>query len=519
MEHRKDDQNSNRLFSMLILGVTPLLACLAMCLKEGIWLKDVYLANSGWNDEVFYYKMIEATIKYGQPLGYFGYNGSTANIGRFGSWSPVLFLFYVLYGKVFGWSMLSPIYCNMILMTVAMIIFACLVRPNVRQALSICLLYCFCTIITRYVFSNMPEISIYALLVIFLGFTVKMLRQEGEGIRLGSVICLNLLAFLLVLMRPYWILLGIVPGGYWYSKSHKKKIILGELIWAFVGIAFYFFINKNFCAAYYEDIINLDWLELLFSHPIQGIVNMADTFVSSLEMIFQHVKDGIIDGDPIGGAYAVYLLAAIYGIYLLLCQSRNEKKEKEFLNIFLGYLLAYFCVMLLAIIYLYDVNAGSRHVMGFVLIFICLVPFLERSIIRYAILLTVFLWIFGVKATDGHTYQIPVYTEEKEMDLQKGRKELLQNGMADLSSSEPWDNTVIWLLKDETDIDFTYLYALPEGMGIELYFKGIVSDSFAQLKPKYILTNIGEEIDLLCEREGKERMAEYGNVHVWKLRE
>ena len=41
---------------------------------------------------------------------------------------------------------------------------------------------------------------------------------------------------------------------------------------------------------------------------------------------------------------------------------------------------------------------------------------------------------------------------------------------------------------------------------------------FESLLPKYILTNAGEEIDLLCSKKAKEKMAEYGNVHIWRLR-
>ena len=88
-----------RIVIMLIWAITPIMFCFIICLKDGVLLDDVYLANSKWNDEVFYYKMIEAVVKYGKPLGYFGYNGSTANIGRFGPWSPILFIVYVIYGK------------------------------------------------------------------------------------------------------------------------------------------------------------------------------------------------------------------------------------------------------------------------------------------------------------------------------------------------------------------------------------------------------------------------------------
>ena len=85
-----------RIAVIMIWSIMPIMFCFIMCLKDSILFEDVYLANSKWNDEVFYYKMIEAVVKYGRPLGYFGYNGSTANVGQSGPWSPVLFIAYVI---------------------------------------------------------------------------------------------------------------------------------------------------------------------------------------------------------------------------------------------------------------------------------------------------------------------------------------------------------------------------------------------------------------------------------------
>ena len=175
--------------------------------------------------------------------------------------------------------------------------------------------------------------------------------------------------------------------------------------------------------------------------------------------------------------------------------------------------------MLLAIIYFYSIPVGSRHITGFIFAFIFLFSLLEISYKRYLIFLGVFLWLLFIRATEIYTYQIPVFSEEKELALHKGRNELEEGGnLIDYESNDPWDNTIIWLYADESIVDFTYLYALPDGIGIELYFKDKLISEFEELLPKYILTNSDEEIDLLCREKAKEKMAEYGNVHVWKLR-
>ena len=311
---RLKKRNIRDLMWVLIFTSMPLLACMLMCLKEGIRLDEVYIPNSRWNDEIFYYKMIGAIARYDQPLGYFGYNGSVANIGRLGPWSPVLFIFYVIYAKIFGWSMLSPIYCNIILMTGAMAVFAVLVRPTKQQIIFLGLLYCSDTLITRYVFSGMIEISIYALLVIYLGIATRMLRQKDEH-NVCYEISLNILAFLLVLMRPYWMFLTLMPGYYWYTRTHKKAVIILESIWSVVSIGLYFFISQNFCAAYYKSIINFDWLRVLFEDPVLGIYNVLHILVSSIWTILQSAGEGVVNGYPVGSIYALYMLMIIYFFY------------------------------------------------------------------------------------------------------------------------------------------------------------------------------------------------------------
>lgn len=512
MKWKKYNINIRDMAPVLVLASTPVLICLIVCFKEGIMLNNVYLANSLWNDEILYYKMIEAVAEHNQPLGYFGYNESIANIGRFGSWSPALFIFYIIYAKVFGWSMMSPIYCNIALMTIAMGIFACLVHPTMRQTLNICLLYCSCMLITRYVFSGMTEVSVYFLLIIYTGITIRMMREDGFKIR--YVVCLNLLAFLLVIMRPYWLLLVVLPGIYCYQKKKQKSIVICEILWLFSCAVIYFIISRDFCAAYYTEIVKLERYELLFIQPMQGLYRIIYILIFSIWRILQDIGEGIVNGDPIGGIYALYFMAIAYFAYLLYKRFYGDNKNK----IVLGFWMAYFCVMLLAIIYLYDIDVGGRHAMSFLLVLIFVIPIVETSAKRFAMIFFFCVWIFVIRATDNFTYQIPVYTEEKGNALQHGKEELEKVEFLNLDDADPWDNTIIWLLGDETMIDFTFLYALPGGTGIELCFKGYVLDNFKDLKPRYILTNIGEEVDLLCMQEGKERIAEYGNVHIWKLR-
>lgn len=508
---QKISKNYKTIIKVLLFTCIPLIACYIICIKNGMSLNDIYLGNSYWNDEVLYFKITEAVAKFNEPLGYFGYNESSANIGQYGAWSPVIFVFYVLYAKIFGWSMMSPIYCNIILMMLAMFVFALLVVPTKKQMIYICLSYCSCTILSRYVLSGMPEVSIYSLLIIFLGFSIKVYRVYEDNLKIRYLIVLNILAFFLTLMRPYWILLFFVPIWYWYGAKKRKESIIIEGIISIVSIGGYFFIANNLCAQYLKPIIKLDWLKLLLKNPGKGIYNIFYILLSQMWNFFKGIGEGIVQGSPSGAMYAAFFMIMLYFAF---CISKCRKTGKYQWSLYYG--LGYLLIMLLAIFYLYDLRVGSRHVVGFILVFMLVFPLIETSGKRYLIFLAVFIWIFCARATDVYTYQLPIYTADKEADIIRGKDELAD--LVDVNAVDPWDNTILWLYGDETTVNFTYLYAVPGGMGINLCFKDYVLSNFEQLKPKYIITNIGEEVDLLCKEKQKELKAEYGNVHIWKLR-
>lgn len=499
------------IITILIFAFMPILTVLIICLKDGIHLNEIYLANSQWNDEILYYKIVESVAKYNKPLGYFGYNGSSAKVGHFGPWSPVLFVFYIGYAKIFGWSMIAPIQCNILLMTIALAIFSYLVRPTRRQTVFICLLYGTCTIVTRYILSVMPEITIFALLIVFLGFSVKVYRASETTLKVTHIIALDIIAFLLVLMRPYWLLLFIVPCCFCWKRTKKNILFFIEAALAAISIVIYFLLTDNCCSPYFYELINTTWLELLFSSPLEGIYNILHIFISSVWNVLQSAGNGIIYGFVAGTVYALYLVIIGYLIYKTVGAPKKLKRVW-------GILTFSFCTMLLAIFFLYDMDVGYRHIIGFILIFALLLPLIEPSRKNLFYCLIAFACVFCIRATEEYAYSIPQFTDWKEAVLARGYESMIMNDMPDELTDNPWDNTIIWPMVDETRTDFTLLYALPEGMGINACHKDYILENFDELKPKYILTNVGEEIDLLCEKEEKYLVAFYGNVHIWRLR-
>ena len=49
-----------------------------------------------YNDEDFYFHQIKAILTYGQPLGYYGYDGSHALIGNFGFHGFIILVYWCI---------------------------------------------------------------------------------------------------------------------------------------------------------------------------------------------------------------------------------------------------------------------------------------------------------------------------------------------------------------------------------------------------------------------------------------
>ncbi len=510
MEKKRDKHE--RIFLTVILTLTPVFACMLVSLVSGIRISEFYLPNSQWSDEILYYKMIEAMSKFNQPLGYFGYAESFAQIGHLGSFSPFFLFIYVLYGKIFGWTLFSPLICNLIFMTIAMFLFAYFVCPNRIQTVEIMILYVCSFIFTRYIFTCTPETLVYALVLIFFSVSVKAFRQKDEDKKTAYLVALNLLACYLTLLRPYWVLLFFIPGAYWHQKCGKKIVKYSQLAIAVLSLILYFVVTKCFCAANFVDIDRM-YLHSRFSRePMYIFVYLWQLLYVSAIQIWYRIKDGLFTGTENGAQYLLFMLAVCYFIFMRW--QCKEKKKKSFF----AYCLRYCLAMLLVIIFLYDVETGSGHITAFVFLFMFILVIMDNHKVRKIGIALIFLWVFCIHKNDDYTYNIPVYTAEKASVLQEGAEALEDAQMLDFDTDNAWDNTVIWAYSGRWGLDFTYLYALPGGVGINVCYDSHVEYQFDDFKSRYLITKINDDVDLLCREKNKECLVEYGDAHVWKLR-
>lgn len=383
---------------IVCLAVLPLVCCVVTCMGSGITITDIYLPNSMWNDEVMYFKMLEGSVEYGVPQGYFGYNESSAVYLGFGPWSPLLLLFPWIFGKITGCSLLTPVLCNIFLMSVAMFLFAVSVKPSKMQAAAVGGLYALFSVCTRYILSGMQEASCYFLVILMTALFYRGVKIT-EGYKRSIFILLNLVVMLLTLMRPYYVMFAVLPGYYAYSYRKDKRFLYMQAAAAVLDFAGYMWVSRYLCAAYLGPVIQTEWISLILERPAEGMFHLGYKLVSSLKTMLTSIGAGITDGDAGGACYTVYILLACWILYKGT-QCREDGK-KRFLWV---YMLMVSILMLLAIFLFYDVTVGSRHLIPFILCGMVILGMNGETGKSVAAAMLVMLWLFGAKGTDAYIY-------------------------------------------------------------------------------------------------------------------
>ena len=265
VEWWKKDKRYVTLIKSVLLAVLPVLCCVVYCAAQGKAIGQVYLPESEWNDELFYYKQVEGIIHFGYPQGYFGFNESHALKLSFAAWSPVLVFPWVLWGLAFGWNLMSPIVCNIVLMTLCCFLFVWLVKPGWRQLGVLSLLFCLFRPFVRYMLSGMPEIICFVMLILFYALAINYLNGE----KAWKLALLLVMGSVMTLMRPYLLLFLLLPMYFWVRKG-KWKGMIGSALVLLSTVILYACIKHYLGAEYFAPLFFTDWITAFFERGLFG---------------------------------------------------------------------------------------------------------------------------------------------------------------------------------------------------------------------------------------------------------
>lgn len=504
-------KESNYIVKGILLSLLPLLCCIVTCAAQGKTVGDVYLPASYWNDELFYYKQVEAILEYGIPQGYFGFNESHALKLSFAAWSPALVWPWLLWGLLFGWNLMSPIYCNIFIMMLTMFGFVCLTKPTNKQLGTLALMFVTFTPFTRYMLSTMPEIICFAMAI--MAFAVGVSYQQRQSV--AKLILLFVMTGMMTLMRPYLILFMLLPVYFAWRRYGWKSLPVSALLGGAAG-GCYLLVNHYLGAEYFRPLFDTTWASTFIRQGLgEGFSYFFGRLKSEGAAFFYWLGQGFKEGHPVGARFGgfmiVMIILAAYGIRNLW-KKETKQAERNF------HLLLCFVGMWAALILMYRMEEGSKHLLTFIAVGIFAICLMETKFYRKAILTAgVFAYLYMAVANSPDFYQIPFRQDELVQTVGEWETAFEKNVELDLTEVG-FQNDVIWTL-DGANLDsapWQYLYAAQKGMGISCCYKDYVMDNMDILKSRYIAVMPGGEVENLCKQKGYNKLYSSGNMALYQ---
>ncbi len=539
-----------------VLACLPVIACLVCCAARGQGIGQVYLPSSERNDELIYYKQVEAILKCVYPFGDYACNESHARKLFFAPWSPALMLPWVLWGLLFGWNLLSPVLCNLFLLAGAMLLYGMLAKPDWKQTGIISLLFFLYMPFSWYMLCGMPEIGCMSLAIVFYGAAAGWLRRRRGGL----LAVMFALAGLLTLMRPYFLLFLLLPAYFWIfrdaaggsrgmadsggtgekgrASGRGGKPGEGRIRWgAVLGTAAVFaavlgayaWIGHFLAAAYFRPLYRMDWLTAFFQKGLGGgLKNLFGSLYYSGREFVSYMKQGMVSGLPAGGIFCCYVVMLLILFWqsvrdvvaLRRLEAGGERRRELGGQLALeGHLAFSFLAMLFATLLLMsNFHDGCKHLLTFLAAGIFPIARMRTVYWKKAILTGVaFAFVFFYHGAAFEAYQPTFYQEAVALGLE-GFGADVERELALAGDAGPsYDNTVIWVLSDELPegpryTGWQYLYALPPGFGINCCTAEYVTENFRSLRSRYLCVVPGGPVEEACRLMEYEEIA--GNEHA-----
>ncbi|MCR5032195.1 MAG: hypothetical protein K6A92_04975 [Lachnospiraceae bacterium] len=521
----------------LVMALCPLLFAILACALQGKTIADVYIPASEWNDELFYYKLTENVVKFGFPQGYFGFNESHGIYLSFAAWSPVLLLPWVIWGKLLGWNLLSPVLCNLFLMMGTMFLLGRLLRPTWKQVAAIVIPFGVYSQMTRFTLSGMPEVAHWCLMLLIVGLFVSFIREEKTWKLAVSIVLIVLLTW----MRPYFILLFFFPFLYLIRKDKRHILTLFAVLGLTGGV--YYWINHYLSAPYLTDLFYTDWIKAFGERGLGGgllfmLHRLWDSFLFIARMAIQCVLTGYASG-------GLYLGFLIIGLLLLIAFVRECKRTIQYHKrqtyaedasakkelsassawmVLLLQLLLCFAGFFAAILLMYRLQEGGRHVIAFVAAGILVLAMREYDRVSYfvraGLIILSFAFLYIVRANTPYDFQIPFRTDALQAEIEDLQAQLETEMELSADPVPNFDNTIVWVIWDYVGeeavaVKWQQFYAVPKGFGINLCYAEYVTGQGDALNSRYVGTIPGGNVDHYLAERGKKVIAQNKDLIVY----
>ena len=208
-----------------------------------------------------------------------------------------------------------------------------------------------------------------------------------------------------------------------------------------------------------------------------------------------------------------------------------------------AHLLFSFIGMLFALLLMYKLTEGSKHLLTFMAVGIFVVSLMRTRTFKKVVLLgATFAYLYMYMAVDPYDYQVPFAQQELVAQVEEWRTVFGENLKLSEENVPNYTNSVIWVFSDTvgqsgetgdmggqsgvTDdaaeqsavvsLKWQLLYSLPEGFGISCCMPDYVTENLESLHSRYLATVAGGSIDELCRSAGYREVSRDSDMVVYE---
>ena len=423
---------------------------------------------------------------------------------------------WILWGLVFGWNLQSPVICNIVLMMITVFGFVRLVKPDKKQMGILTLLFVAFTPFTRYMLSGMPEVICFAMVIYVLALGISYQRRE----HMAKLTVLFILTAVMVLMRPYLIVFFLLPVYFAVKRKKWVGLLISCVIGGVTG-GLYIAVKHYFGAEYFAPLFDTTWVSTFLEQGIFAGIKYVIYRLWTVGKIFMAMLlDGFRTGWAAGSRFAAFVLVMVLLFWQAFVSFRKKEKEGLLINL---YLAICFLGMWIALLLMYKMDEGSKHLHTFTAVGIFAVSLMSTRYFRKAILLAaVSVYLYVVMAVSAYEYQIPFYTQERADQVIAWEEHFAERLELEGEQTPNFDNVIIWVFSDSLEeggayTPWQYLYALPEGFGISCCMQDYVLANFDSLQSRYLAVVSGGQVEERCIAAGLELLAADGGMVIYEL--
>ena len=431
-------------------------------------LNEVWLPTAMNNDEALYNRQVVSVLTHGGPQGYFGYQESTADIGRYGTWGPLLIWAYALPGLLFGASVNVVLWCNLLLIAVGIAAFA---TPEGKAALDA---LTHPEIVRRIRAAKQAALRAGAKLFVLDGAvivgTAAALHRSGKT---GWLIACAAACAVETIFRPYALLFWVFPLTAVWQNKRRRAACLGT---AAGGFAVSLFAMAKLAAPYFSDGgMDFDGIRLLLQlHPVATVRYECARAAVLLHAAWRDDILPTLHGETtyIGGGCVTFLAVVLVAVVCLVWD-----KHKGRPLVLKG--CALFCSAVIALVLLFMYNIDPRHMM------LLAILLLGAVVVEDAAPAAVWLPVLVVLLLPMNFQRGSLPEKNAEMAAQMQTVEAALTASVQDAGADPWDHTLAYAYDD--GVFHGYLYAVPAGMGIEFDKNSYLWDEENPISSRYVM--------------------------------